>query len=202
MDVILNKPEDLRKNILKRKREHADLNVSARFVEIWNMLVAVLLVNICNNIFQLAVVNASLSLAISLLTCMVIWENALVSEYFVKEMFSTFHYCDTIRAGMSLRFLKARYKTKTKDWAQSLAQFFSPKCFLSNNVEGYFSYHDPLELRASCNLYQLDMLKLNRLALGDMYRNVYSLYQYVSIQREKHVILRAACQYMYISLNN
>ena len=42
----------------RKEKERTDLNVPARFAEIWNMLFAILLVNTFSNIFQI-IVNAS-----------------------------------------------------------------------------------------------------------------------------------------------
>lgn len=57
----------IKKYIEKEKKEHADLNISARYVQIWNMLVAMLLVNTRNAIFfQIVIVNASLYSSLSL----------------------------------------------------------------------------------------------------------------------------------------
>lgn len=57
----------IKKYIEKEKKENADLNISARYVQIWNMLVAMLLVNTRNAIFfQIVIVNASLYSSLSL----------------------------------------------------------------------------------------------------------------------------------------
>lgn len=96
LEVILNNPQDLHKvyiYIYWKEKEHTALNVPARFAEIWNMLVAILLVNTFGSIFQI-IVNASVYSS-PLLIYIILWENAYLST-FEERGFQVLHYYDAI----------------------------------------------------------------------------------------------------------
>lgn len=154
LEVILSNPQDLhKKNILKRKREHADLNVSARFVEIWSMLVAILIVNTWDNIFQIVILNASFFFYSSLLTYLYHTLRKHSCLHFWREMFSNVTLL-WYHNGLAyhLGFWKQDAKQETKNEPGS-GLSFSPTCFFGNSGEVHFPYPNPLKLRASFYLY-------------------------------------------------